>query len=97
MLASRRRSYDDGVADERSHPFSYWVCLAQVRGSSGCRLLSITPIAAEKWMLSIKTSEVDEWWSKVRAATESGLPRQQHARVAAMKPNPNSRKPGAAT
>jgi superfamily II DNA or RNA helicase len=42
-----------------------------------------------KWMLFIKTAEIDEWWAKIKAATESGL-LGSSAKVATMKPNPNA-------
>lgn len=42
-----------------------------------------------KWMLFIKTSEIDAWWTKIRAATESGI-LGSSAKVATMKPNPNA-------
>jgi superfamily II DNA or RNA helicase len=42
-----------------------------------------------KWMLFIKTAEIDEWWAKIKAATESGL-LGSSAKVATMKPNPNT-------
>ena len=45
-----------------------------------------------KWMLFIKTSEIDTWWSKVKSATESGL-LGSSAKVATTKPNPNSASP----
>ncbi|HEY5257326.1 MAG TPA: putative phosphothreonine lyase domain-containing protein [Candidatus Baltobacteraceae bacterium] len=43
-----------------------------------------------KWMLFIKTSEVDAWWVKIRDATLSGL-LGSSAKVATMKQNPNAR------
>ncbi len=42
-----------------------------------------------KWMLFIKTAEIDEWWAKIKAATQSGL-LGSSAKVATMKPNPNT-------
>jgi len=42
-----------------------------------------------KWMLFIKTAEIDEWWAKIKAATESGL-LGSSAKVATMKLNPNA-------
>ncbi len=42
-----------------------------------------------KWMLFIKTAQIDEWWAKIKAATESGL-LGSSAKVATMKPNPNA-------
>lgn len=42
-----------------------------------------------KWMLFIKTADIDEWWAKIKAATESGL-LGSSAKVATMKPNPNA-------
>ena len=39
-----------------------------------------------KWMLFIKTSDVDAWWSKIKNATESGM-LGGSAKVATMKPN----------
>jgi len=42
-----------------------------------------------KWMLFIKTAEIDEWWAKIKAATERGL-LGSSAKVATMKPNPNA-------
>ncbi len=42
-----------------------------------------------KWMLFIKSSETDEWWAKIKVATESGL-LGSSAKVATMKPNPNA-------
>ncbi len=42
-----------------------------------------------KWMLFIKTNEIDAWWIKIKAATESGL-LGSSAKVATMKPNPNA-------
>jgi len=42
-----------------------------------------------KWMLFIKTAEIDEWWAKIKAATEGGL-LGSSAKVATMKPNPNA-------
>ncbi len=42
-----------------------------------------------KWMLFIKTAEIDEWWAKIKAATESGV-LGSSAKVATMKPNPNA-------
>jgi hypothetical protein len=42
-----------------------------------------------KWMLFIKTSEIDEWWAKIKVATESGR-LGSSAKVATMKPNPNA-------
>lgn len=45
-----------------------------------------------KWMLFIKNSEVDSWWLKIKAATESGT-LGGSAKVATMKPNPNAASP----
>jgi len=45
-----------------------------------------------KWMLFIKRSEVDDWWSKIRIATQDGL-LGSSAKVATMKPNPNAASP----
>ncbi len=42
-----------------------------------------------KWMLFIKSSEIDAWWAKIKAATEGGL-LGGSAKVATMKPNPNA-------
>lgn len=42
-----------------------------------------------KWMLFVKAAEIDEWWAKIKAATESGL-FGSSAKVATMKPNPNA-------
>lgn len=42
-----------------------------------------------KWMLFIKTSDIDAWWAKIKVATESGL-LGSSAKVATMKPNPNA-------
>ena len=42
-----------------------------------------------KWMLFIKTAEIDGWWAKIKAATESGL-LGSSAKVSTMKPNPNA-------
>jgi hypothetical protein len=42
-----------------------------------------------KWMLFIKTPEIDTWWTKIKAATEDGL-LGGSAKVATMKPNPNA-------
>ena len=42
-----------------------------------------------KWMLFIKTAEIDEWWEKIKSATESGR-LGSSAKVATMKPNPNT-------
>jgi superfamily II DNA or RNA helicase len=42
-----------------------------------------------KWMLFVKTAEIDEWWAKIKAATENGL-LGSSAKVATMKPNPNA-------
>jgi hypothetical protein len=39
-----------------------------------------------KWMLFINTSEIDAWWSKIKAATEGGV-LGGSAKVATMKPN----------
>ena len=36
----------------------------------------------------IKTAEIDDWWAKIKAATENGL-LGGSAKVATMKPNPN--------
>ena len=41
-----------------------------------------------KWMLFVKAAEIDEWWEKNKAATESSL-LGGSAKVATMKPNPN--------
>lgn len=43
-------------------------------------------------MLFIKIPEIDEWWLKVKAATQNGL-LGSSAKVATMKPNPNSASP----
>jgi len=40
-----------------------------------------------KWMLFIKTTDVDDWWAKIKSATESGH-LGYSAKVATMKPNP---------
>jgi hypothetical protein len=45
-----------------------------------------------KWMLFVKNAEVDAWWSKVKAATESGL-LGSSSKVATMKQNPNAASP----
>jgi superfamily II DNA or RNA helicase len=45
-----------------------------------------------KWMLFIKNAEIDAWWLKIRTATELGL-LGGSAKVATMKPNPNSASP----
>ena len=45
-----------------------------------------------KWMLFIKASEIDEWWSRVKTATENGL-LGSSAKVATMKSNPNAASP----
>lgn len=45
-----------------------------------------------KWMLFIKTPEIDEWWMKVKTATQNGL-LGSSAKVATMKSNPNSASP----
>ncbi len=42
-----------------------------------------------KWMLFIKSSDIDVWWAKIKSATESGL-LGSSAKVATMKPNPNA-------
>lgn len=42
-----------------------------------------------KWMLFIKASNVDDWWMRIKAATENGL-LGGNAKVATMKSNPNS-------
>jgi len=42
-----------------------------------------------KGMLFIKSSEIDEWWAKIRTATEDGL-LGSSAKVATAKPNPNA-------
>ena len=42
-----------------------------------------------KWMLFIDTSEIDVWWSKIKAATEGGV-LGGSAKVATMKPNSNA-------
>jgi hypothetical protein len=42
-----------------------------------------------KWMLFIKTAEIDAWWAKIKAATESGL-LGNSAKAATMRPNPNA-------
>ncbi len=42
-----------------------------------------------KWMLFIKTSEIDEWWVKIKAATEAGL-LGGGSKVATAKENPNA-------
>jgi hypothetical protein len=40
-------------------------------------------------MLFIKTAESDEWWAKIKPATESGL-LGSSAKVTTLKPNPNA-------
>lgn len=45
-----------------------------------------------KWMLFVKTAEVDEWWAKIKGATEVGL-LGGGAKVATMKLNPNTASP----
>ncbi len=43
-------------------------------------------------MLFVKTAEVDEWWAKIKGATEVGL-LGGGAKVATMKLNPNTASP----
>lgn len=45
-----------------------------------------------KWLLFIKASEIDRWWSIIKAATESGV-LGGSAKVATMKANPNAASP----
>lgn len=45
-----------------------------------------------KWMLFVKTTEVNEWWSKIRTATQGGL-LGSSSKVATMKQNPNAASP----
>lgn len=45
-----------------------------------------------KWMLFIKNADIDAWWLKIKAATETGL-LGGSAKVATMKPNPNAASP----
>jgi len=45
-----------------------------------------------KWMLFVKTSEIDSWWATIKMATESGR-LGSSAKVATMKPNPNAASP----
>jgi hypothetical protein len=40
-----------------------------------------------KWMIFVRNASVDEWWSKIKPATESGR-LGGGAKVATMKPNP---------
>lgn len=42
-----------------------------------------------KWLLFVRTSEVDEWWAKIKDATERGS-LGSSAKVATMKENPNA-------
>jgi hypothetical protein len=42
-----------------------------------------------KWLLFIKTAEIDEWWSRIKAATENDL-LGCSAKVATMRENPNA-------
>jgi superfamily II DNA or RNA helicase len=82
------RSVDVSAGDDR-HPSEvfeqYWIHAERKDAES-------YPEHSErggKWMLFIKTAEIDEWWAKIKAATESGL-LGSSAKVATMKPNPNA-------
>ncbi len=48
--------------------------------------------AGGKWMLFIKTAEIDRWWETIKTATEAGI-LGGSAKVATMKPNPNAASP----
>jgi hypothetical protein len=88
---SRSEAASEGASDDRppSKVFdAYWVYAERKDRSS-------YPDHTErggKWMLFIKTSEIDEWWSKVKTATEDGL-LGSSAKVATMKSNPNAASP----
>jgi superfamily II DNA or RNA helicase len=82
------RSVDAGAGDDRRPSEvleQYWIHAERKDADS-------YPEHGErggKWMLFIKTAEIDDWWAKIKAATESGL-LGNSAKVATMKPNPNT-------
>jgi hypothetical protein len=47
-----------------------------------------------KWLIFVKTAEIDEWWTKIRAATEVGQ-LGSSAKVSTAKENPNAKDPKA--
>jgi hypothetical protein len=47
-----------------------------------------------KWLLFINTAEIDEWWAKIKAATEAGQ-LGGSAKVSTAKENPNAKGPKA--
>ncbi len=47
-----------------------------------------------KWLIFVKTAEIDEWWTKIRAATEAGQ-LGSSAKVSTAKENPNAKDPKA--